>query len=422
MAYSDWPSIPKAKLGPWGAQSPLSGPAADYQGVLRKFAVNVMRPLGRALDKQTADEVVAKPSKFWEFWDEFRKLGITVDALMSLPPDEAGVLFAVLFEEFGYGDSGLAISVGASTLPKYIAARMGRMDLAAKIPDSQIGCWPITEPDHGSDTLDPTAAIFHPQGTYGRPNCIAKITDGKVIVRGQKSAWVSNGPVADWGIVYCSADTKDGPDPRGGVCVIVPMNSPGVSRGKPLEKMGQRALPQGEVFFDNVELDISYVLAEPKDFAKAVYMIHTEANSLMGAIFAGVARAAYDLAYEYAHERRQGGVPIIRHQSVASRIFHMFRKVEMATAMARRVIGYNFTAPLPALQSGMSTKITSTSTAFEVASEALQIFGGNGMTREYPIEKLLRDARASMIEDGCNEVLAIKGGTYLMDDSKLAAK
>ncbi|HIJ62212.1 MAG TPA: acyl-CoA dehydrogenase family protein [Rhodospirillaceae bacterium] len=420
MAYSEWPSVPKAKLGPWGAQSPLLGPAADFQDVLRKFAVNTMRPLGTALDKLTAEEVVAKSSKFWEFWGEFRKLGITVDALMALPPDEAGVLFAVLFEEFGYGDSGLAISVGASTLPKYIAARMGRMDLAAKIPDDQIGCWPITEPDHGSDTLDPTAAICHPTGNYGRPNCIAKITDGKVIVRGQKSAWVSNGPVADWGIVYCSADTKAGPDPRGGVCVIVPMNSPGVSRGKPLEKMGQRALPQGEVFFDNVELDISYVLAEPKDYAKAVYMIHTEANSLMGAIFAGLARAAYDHAYEYAHERRQGGVPIIRHQSVATRIFHMFRKVEMATAMARRVISYNFQAPLPALQCGMSTKVTSTATAFEVASEALQIFGGNGMTREYPMEKLLRDARASMIEDGCNEVLAIKGGTYLMDESKLA--
>lgn len=420
MAYSDWPSVPKAKLGPWGAQSALLGPAADFQEVLRKFAVNTMRPLGRDLDKLTAEEVVKKPSKFWEFWEEFRKLGITVEALMALPPDEAGVLFAVLFEEFGYGDSGLAISVGASTLPKYIAARMGRMDLVAKIPDTELGCWPITEPDHGSDTLDPSAAIFNVAGNYGRPNCIAKITDGKVIIRGQKSAWVSNGPVADWGIVYCSADTKNGPDPRNGICVIVPMNSPGVSRGKPLEKMGQRALPQGEVFFDNVELDISYVLAEPKDYHKSVYMIHTEANSLMGAIFAGLARAAYDQAYEYAHERRQGGVPIIRHQSVAARIFHMFRKVEMATALARRVIGYNFSATLPALQCGMSTKVTSTATAFEVASDALQIFGGNGMTREYPMEKLLRDARASMIEDGCNEVLSIKGGTYLMDESKLA--
>ena len=117
MAYSEWPSVPKAKLGPWGAQSPLLGPAADFQDVLRKFAVNTMRPLGTALDKLTAEEVVAKSSKFWEFWGEFRKLGITVDALMALPPDEAGVLFAVLFEEFGYGDSGLAISVGASTLP-----------------------------------------------------------------------------------------------------------------------------------------------------------------------------------------------------------------------------------------------------------------------------------------------------------------
>jgi alkylation response protein AidB-like acyl-CoA dehydrogenase len=90
----------------------------------------------------------------------------------------------------------------------------------------------------------------------------------------------------------------------------------------------------------------------------------------------------------------------------------MFMKVEAARALARRVGLYNVTSP-PLVQYSIASKVLSTNTAFEVASEALQIFGGNGLSREYPIEKLLRDARASMIEDGCNEVLSLMGAAKL---------
>lgn len=94
----------------------------------------------------------------------------------------------------------------------------------------------------------------------------------------------------------------------------------------------------------------------------------------------------------------------------------MFRRVEIARALARRNVEYNILHGNTALIGAVSTKITSPQTAFDVASDALQMFGGNGPTLEYPMEKLLRDARASMIEDGCNEVLAMKGGSELMVD------
>jgi alkylation response protein AidB-like acyl-CoA dehydrogenase len=145
----------------------------------------------------------------------------------------------------------------------------------------------------------------------------------------------------------------------------------------------------------------------------------SEANPLVALMFVGIARAAYELALAYAHERRQGGVKIIHHQSVRYRLFHMFRKVEAARALNHRVLLYNNTAAVPALQGSIASKITSTQTAFEVASDAIQMFGGNGVTREYPVEKLMRDARSSMIEDGCNEVLAIKGGTLLIEPDRL---
>jgi alkylation response protein AidB-like acyl-CoA dehydrogenase len=132
----------------------------------------------------------------------------------------------------------------------------------------------------------------------------------------------------------------------------------------------------------------------------------------MGNTFVGVAQAAFELALDYAKERIQGGVPIIQHQSVKARLFQMFRKVEAARSLARRVSMNNAVNP-GQLQYAIASKVTSTTTAFEVASDALQIFGGNGLSREYPIEKLMRDARAAMIEDGCNDVLSLAGADEL---------
>ena len=126
--------------------------------------------------------------------------------------------------------------------------------------------------------------------------------------------------------------------------------------------------------------------------------------------------AAFELALSYARERVQGGLPILEHQHVKLKLFEMFLKIEAARSLNRRVLLYNtvnnpFTGAgngaFPAVQYAVASKVTSTQTAFEVATEALQVFGGNGLSHEYPIEKLLRHARASLIEDGCNEVLAI---------------
>jgi alkylation response protein AidB-like acyl-CoA dehydrogenase len=244
-----------------------------------------------------------------------------------------------------------------------------------------------------------------------------RIAGHELVIQGQKSAWVSNGPIARLCCLYAALD--DGSGQHKQCVVLVPLDRPGVSRGKVLDKLGQRALTQGELFFDEVRVPLDHMIAKPGDeYDQAIYTILTEANAIMSSIWTGAARAAYEHAYEYAHTRKQGGVPIIQHQNVRYRLFHMFRKVEAARALARRVVFYNHTMPVPAIQGSIAAKITGTQTAFEVASEAIQMFGGNGVTREYPVEKLLRDARSSMIEDGCNEFLAIKGGTFLADPSR----
>ncbi len=418
MTVYDWPADPKATLTISGAESQLSELADGFQKNLREFALNVMRPTGVSLDRMTPEEVIADDSPLWDFRKKYLELGINIETLASLTPEELGVLFPIIFEELGYGDAGLAIHCAAAILPQYLAAKFQNTFLIERFPDTLIGCWGITEPDHGSDSLDPGRKIFHSQGKYGRPNCVATLNKDEVIINGQKSAWVSNGTIADVCILYCAADHGNGADTENGVCILVPMDAEGVSRGKPLDKMGQRALNQGEIYFDNVKLSRDYILAGPENYKRAVYAIHSEANALMGATFTGLGQAAFDLAHDYVHERKQGGVPIIRHQSVAQRLFHMYRKVEASRAITRRAYMYNTLAPVPAMQSAMAAKITATQSGYEVASDALQLFGGNGLTREYPLEKLLRDARASMIEDGCNEVLSIKGGYCFIDEER----
>lgn len=402
-------------LTPLGAEPDFADHAAAVQATVRRFAQQVLRPVGRRLDRMAPEEVIAAGSPLWGVYGQFAELGFGVDDLLALEPFERSRTMAILFEELGWGDAGLAISIGAGLIPAMISAILGNGFCRDIAQDSKLGCWMITEPDHGSDTLDPGRMIFHPQGEYGRPNCVVRIAGDELVISGQKSAWVSNGTIGQVGLLYAAADTGSGPDTRCGAVVVVPMDARGITRGRPLDKMGQRALNQGEIYFDNVRLSRSHLLAGPEQYQQATYLVHTLANGLMSAIFTGCARSAYDLALAYAHERRAGGVPIIRHQSVAQRLFHMFRKVEATCALSRRVLHYNFQAPAMALQAAMAAKVTATQTSFEVASEALQIHGGNGMTREYPVEKILRDARASMIEDGCNEILAIKGGYHLID-------
>lgn len=419
LPFTQWDANPHVKLGQLGAEPPLPEIAAELQKSLHSFAEKVMRPIGTELDRLSADAVVDKSSRYWEFRRAYAELGINMETLASFSAEEMPHVFAILFEELGWGDAGLAISAGAGLLPHYMAAKFGNDFVARTYPESLIGSWGITEPDRGSDSIDPGGHAAHAAGKPNRPNCVARISDGKIVINGQKSAWVSNGPVADLCILYCAAETGSGYDPARGAVVIVPLDTPGVSKGKPLEKMGQRALPQGEIFFNDVTLDIDHLLVAPEDYLKGVYAIHSEANALMGATFTGCARAAYELAHSYAHERRQGGVPLIRHQDVARRLFHMARKVEISRALARRVTAFNMNNPMPALQAAMFSKVTSTQHALEVTSDALQMFGGNGLTREYPMEKLFRDARASLIEDGCNEVIAIKGGMLLTDPDLL---
>jgi len=145
-----------------------------------------------------------------------------------------------------------------------------------------------------------------------------------------------------------------------------------------------------------------------------MHMTLAGANAAMGAIFTGVARAAFEEALDYCKVRVQGGKPLVEHQWIQQKLFEMYRKVEAARALSRTALIYNSETLPPAIELSIASKVTCTQTAFEVANDAVQLFGGYGLSKEYTIEKIFRDARASLVEDGCNEALALAGAKAIL--------
>jgi alkylation response protein AidB-like acyl-CoA dehydrogenase len=414
--------FPKNKPGNYielpmcGLEGPMSEMERALQDNVHRFAAEVLRPVAAKLDRLSAEEMIAPGSELWTVLEKSKELGLSLVEMEELEPLERARLLAVAIEELSWGCPGLTGAILVTFFPTMFSLLAGNMAMA-KYCEGRLGCWAITEPDHGTDMLDSHGQNASAEGSYGRPNCVARIEGDKVVINGQKSAWVSGATYAEVCVLYTHVEQNGVSGP--GIAIIVDLDSAGVSKGKPLEKMGLRGLNQGEIFFDNVEVPLSHVIAGPEKYGEFVTATLTEANPHVGAMVMGAARAAYEYALAYAHERKAGGVPLIQHQHVRYRLFHMFRKVEMARAMLHRVITFNATAPEPALHASAAAKVSVTQIAFEVANEALQIFGGNGMTREYPLEKLVRDTRACLIADGCNEFLAIKGGTQLINPELL---
>jgi len=386
-----------------------------------KFAAEVLRPASIELDKLSPEDVIAEGSLLW---DIFRKAYEQGYHTSSLPEQFGGANLSPLAshihaEEMGWGSADFAISIGVTSFPFSFAAMSGNADLIKEVvvPFSQdrqgkyIGCWAITEPHHGSDSLlIGTDQFRDPKSAF---DCTARLDGDEWVISGQKSAWVSNGTIATHACTFLTVDPSQGM--AGGGVAIIPLNLPGVSRGKPLNKLGQRALNQGEIFFDNVRLPKHYMTVQPAGYPFIIDNILAGANAGMSAIFTGVARAAFEEALAYCKQRIQGGKPIAEHQLVQKKLFDMFIKVESARALSRAAMLYNAVTSPPATQYSIAAKVYCTEVSFEVASDAVQLFGGYGLARELPVEKLFRDARASMIEDGTNEVLSLAGARKLID-------
>lgn len=408
------PTLTLPAVGLSGFETPLAEEEAAIQATVHRFAKEVMRPLGRELDRMSADEVAAPGSPFYAFFEEFSKLGLDPTLLAELPPEMAVRIESLIGEELGWGDAGLAVSLGCAGFPLQMAIAAGNSELIG-LCQGRIGCWIATQPDRGSDNQLLDIARDWPAGISANTgNLTARVCGDEIIINGQSSAWVSNGAVAQVAFGLMCADYGDGfYDSDGlphGIAVIIPLDLKGVSKGKPLEKIGQRSLPQGEIYFDEVRVPRRFAIAEKDGYYGALSSAWSHAGTHMGQVFTGVARAAFEYALQYCHERRQGGRMLIDHQMTRLRLGEMLRRVEAARAVARRSLSFARLSPQTHPYATASAKVTVTEEALAVVQEAFRLFGGNGTTLEYPIEKLLRDTQSALIEDGENRVLTMRLG------------
>jgi alkylation response protein AidB-like acyl-CoA dehydrogenase len=390
---------------------------------VHRFAAVIMRPASLELDPLPPADVIAAGSVLWKVFRRYRELGYH---LRGMPEEFGGLALSplsqhIIGEEMGWGAADLAISMGAASMPFAFASRSGKQELIDKyvtpyIDDTDgrfIGCWGVTEPQHGSD------AVFMGDGKAPAGvgfDLNAEQQGDEWIIRGQKSSWVSNGTIATHAMLHMGVDRSQGG--AASAIAFVPLDLPGVTKGKPLDKLGQRALNQGEIFFDDVRIPSSYVLVPSQGYSMMGDFILAGANGGMGATFTGLARAAFEEGLTYARQRVQGGKKISEHQAVQLKLMDMFIKVEAARGLSRSAIVYNATTLPPAPEYSVASKVFCTQAAFEVASDALQLHGGYGLAKGMLIEKLFRDARAALIEDGTNDVLSLAGARRIIDRNK----
>jgi len=303
---------------------------------VHRFGVDVLRPAAAELDPLPPEEVISSGSVHWDVFRKAYELGFHTS---GLPETLGGVKLSPLArhiyaEEMGWASADFAIALGVAPFPFNFAAMGGNPSLIEEIvrpfaedTDARyIGCWAITEPRHGSDSLLVGNSQFtKPETAF---DLYARQEGDDYVLNGQKSAWVSNGTIATHALTFLGVDRSRGSS--GSAVAIIPLDRPGVTRGKPLDKLGQRALNQGEIFFDEVRIPKHYMLVPTEAYPFIIESVLTGANAGMGAIFTGVARAAFEEALSYTRGRVQGGVPICEHQAVQLKLMDMFVRVEAA--------------------------------------------------------------------------------------------
>ncbi|MFZ1036239.1 MAG: acyl-CoA dehydrogenase family protein [Smithella sp.] len=403
-------------------QITLSDEHAALKKAVRKFATEVVRPASIELDKMSAEDMAQKDSPYWTVMKKAHELGYHTIFI----PEEYGGLgldplgIHIFFEEMAAASIGIAVACGVDVFPTFFAnmimAEYPQLeDILIKpyVADkdcSMLGCWAITEPEHGSDILTPYQPHFHnPKISH---QLVGKKDGDDWILNGQKAAWVSNGTVASMALLFFGTDSSMGL--AGGGIAIADLTDKGVSRGKTLEKIGQRDLPQGEIFFDDVRVPKERIFSLSNSYEQMTDLVLGAANAHMAIMCLGGARAAFEETLSYSKERIQGGKPLCEHQDVQRRLAEMFISIEAARQLSRNVMTYNLWNFPPNTTYSMASKVYCSRVAFDVAQNAVQIFGGNGLTKEYVIEKLFRDITSTRIEDGSNESLTLAIGHEIL--------
>ncbi|QQE74259.1 acyl-CoA dehydrogenase [Brevibacillus composti] len=261
-----------------------------------------------------------------------------------------------------------------------------------------LGAFALTEPHAGSDASHIRTSAVREGGEY--------------VLNGSK-VFITNGGEADVYIAFAVTDPSKGT--RGISAFIVDKDTPGLSVGKKEKKMGLYGSSTTELIFENARVPAENLLGQEGD-GFTIAMANLDVGRIgIAAQALGIAEAALDYATAYAKERKQFGQPIIKQQAIAFKLADMATMAEAARLLVYRA-AYLRSQGLPCgMEASMAKKFAS-DTAMKIATEAVQVFGGYGYTREYPVERLFRDAKVTQIYEGTNEIQHIVIAKHLLSE------
>jgi acyl-CoA dehydrogenase len=370
-----------------GVSFALTDEQRSLRDLAREFAEKEIRPREAECDEkmQHPADVIARA----------HEVGLTN---LHVPEEYGGLGLSafdglLVAEELNRGCSGIGTSIGANGLGAGPLILYGSDEQKSRwlppLLESPILCsFGLSEPGAGSDvaSLKTTA-----------------VRDGDEYVLNGSKTFITNAGYASWTVVFAKTDPKGGH--RGLSAFVVPMDAKGVTIEKHLDKMGQRATDTSAFALQDVRVPVETRIGEEGDGFKIAMatLDFTRPGTAIGAV--GVAQAAYDHSVEYARERVTFDVPIAMHQAVSFMIADMATEIEAARLLTWQAAwmldrGYGRRATL---HSSFAKRFAA-DTAMKVTTDAVQVFGGYGYIKEYPVEKLMRDAKLFQIYEGTSQI------------------
>jgi acyl-CoA dehydrogenase len=377
----------------------------DIRAWVHGFAADVVRPAAHEWDE--------KEQTPWPIIQEAAKIGLYgFEGLAQFFADPTGLTLSLVNEELFWGDAGIGMSIMGTGLA--VAAIFGQgsgEQIGEWIPrcfgsgeDVKVGAFCASEPNAGSDVSAVRTRAKFDEAT------------GEWVINGQK-AWATNGGIADVHVVIATVDPELGS--RGHAAFVVPMSeAKGISQGSKVSKHGLRASHTADVFLDDCRVPAGYVLGGKDKLderiarvregkrgnSQAAMQTFESSRPTVGAQALGIARAAYEYALDYAKEREQFGRKIIENQAIAFTLARMKMEIDAARLLVWRASWMGRNNVTFENAEGSMSKLKAGEVAVWVTERAIQILGGNGYTREFPVERWHRDAKIYDIFEGTAEI------------------
>jgi acyl-CoA dehydrogenase len=380
----------------------LSQDQQDVREWVHGFAENVVRPAAAEWDEREETP--------WPVIQEAAKIGLYgYEAIAQFWADPSGLTLPLVNEELFWGDAGIGMSIMGTTLAVAGIFAAGTPEQMGEwvpqcygtVDDPKVGAFCVSEPDAGSDV-----SALRTRARYDE-------TRDEWVLNGQK-AWATNGGIANVHVVVASVEPELGA--RGQAAFVIPPGTKGLEQGAKLKKHGLRASHTADVFLDECRLPGSCLLggkdkldqhlarAREGEGAKRQAAMQTfeVSRPTVGAQAIGIARAAYEYALDYAKQREQFGRAIIENQSIAFTLADMKMEIDAARLLIWRASWIGRTGRAFTAAEGSMSKLKAGEVAVWATERA--ILGGNGYTREYPVERMHRDAKIYTIFEGTSEI------------------